>query len=433
MKRILNYAFWIVLWASLIFLAFNRHSKSGYFNYHSEIWADKAGYYVYLPATFIYRFHVDAFPRDIDVKTGNGFSLDTVSKKIITKYPCGVALLQLPFFILAYLFAPILQFEQDGFSPVFHWMMNVAAVSYLIFGLHLLCSILRKYFTSMTAYLTIFALLLGTNLYYYGIDETGMTHVYSFFLFAALIQVLLKYFSLQSHKSLWLILLAIISALIVVVRPVNLLFLPVVFFLDTTSGKECIARMKELYHWKHLIIIIGVFTIILSPQIIYWLYLQGKPLVNTYSGESFTNWYRPAIAQLWFSTNNGLFLYTPLFTIIITSMVIMVKNKIMNGWLFLILFLAISYIFASWWNWSFGCGFGQRCYVEYYAFFSIPLAYAISKTNGLKKRGMRFAIYSVLFLFIIINLKLTYSYDGCWYGGIWNWKEYLKLIISPTK
>jgi hypothetical protein len=163
------------------------------------------------------------------------------------------------------------------------------------------------------------------------------------------------------------------------------------------------------------------------------LYLHGKPLVYSYTGESFTNWYRPAIAQLWFSANNGLFLYAPLFIIIIAGMGMMIKNKFLNAWLFLILFLCISYIFASWWNWSYGCGFGQRCYVEYYAFFSIPLAYVISKTYRHKKKGMRIAIYSFIFLFVIINLKLTYTYDGCWYGGTWDWGEYLKLIVSSTK
>src|SRR5680860_135802 len=82
----------------LLFLTFNRHSKSKDLDYHSEIWADKAGYYVYLPAAIKYKFNPVNFPDSIDVKTGNGFMLDYEHKKIRTKYTCGVALMQLPFF-----------------------------------------------------------------------------------------------------------------------------------------------------------------------------------------------------------------------------------------------------------------------------------------------------------------------------------------------
>jgi hypothetical protein len=86
-----------------IFLSLNRHSKSGIQNYHSEIWADKAGYYIYLPAFFIYNFQVDGLPAEIDKKTGNGFIVR--DGKIITKYTYGVALLQAPFFITCQNFA----------------------------------------------------------------------------------------------------------------------------------------------------------------------------------------------------------------------------------------------------------------------------------------------------------------------------------------
>ncbi len=100
-----------------LFLTFNRHSKSGYFNYHSEIWADKGGYYVYLPAAFKFKFNPDNFPDSIDDKTGHGFTLDYENKKVLTKYTYGVALLQLPFFLMADTFAETLNYKANGFSP----------------------------------------------------------------------------------------------------------------------------------------------------------------------------------------------------------------------------------------------------------------------------------------------------------------------------
>ena len=112
-----------------LFLTFNKHSKSGYFNYHSEIWSDKAGYYVYLPAALNYNFNANNFPDSIDIKTGHGFRLDKANGKVVTKYTYGVALMQLPFFCMAKLLAEPLNMKNNGFSPIYHWSINIASVS----------------------------------------------------------------------------------------------------------------------------------------------------------------------------------------------------------------------------------------------------------------------------------------------------------------
>ena len=59
-----------------VFLTLNRHSRTGIQNYHSEIWADKAGYYIYLPSFFIYNFDGKKLPKKIDTFTGNGFVIE---------------------------------------------------------------------------------------------------------------------------------------------------------------------------------------------------------------------------------------------------------------------------------------------------------------------------------------------------------------------
>ena len=182
-ERKFLYLVLILLLGIMIFLTLNRHSKSGYYNYHSEIWADKAGYYVYLPATFKYAFNPDEFPDSMDVRTGYGFSLDLKDHKIRTKYTCGVALMQIPFYFLADVLTTPLHQKADGFSPVYHRAVNVAAVFYLLAGILFLYLFLRNYFKISVTVLVLASLVLGTNLYYYAIDETGMSHVYSFALF----------------------------------------------------------------------------------------------------------------------------------------------------------------------------------------------------------------------------------------------------------
>ena len=118
-KQLLNVILFVLMSGVLIFLTFNRHSKSGYYNYHSELWADKAGYYVYLPASLKYNFKANDFPDSIDMKVGYGFKLDLEENKVLTKYTYGVAFLQSFFYLLADSLSTSVNQKADGFSPIF--------------------------------------------------------------------------------------------------------------------------------------------------------------------------------------------------------------------------------------------------------------------------------------------------------------------------
>ncbi|GGG53080.1 hypothetical protein [Hymenobacter glacieicola] len=184
MKQLL----WVLFYGLVIFLSLNRHSRSARFTYHSEISGDKAGYYVYLPAAFVYHFDARAFPDSVDKATNDGFHLNQATGKVETKYSYGVALLEFPFWLVA----RGLTTDTSGFSKAEHKAINVASATYFVLGLWLLSTALRRQFTGAATWLTITTLVLGTNLWYYGIIETGMSHVYSFFAFALLLYLLTR-------------------------------------------------------------------------------------------------------------------------------------------------------------------------------------------------------------------------------------------------
>lgn len=330
-----------------LFLSFNKHSQSGYFNYHSEIWADKAGYYVYLPAALKYQFNPEKFPESMDIMTGKGFKLDAENGKVLTKYTCGVALMQVPFFWLADVFAEPLGFEADGFSPIYHWSVNVASVFYLVLGLILLRSFLRKRFGELASILVPLALFLGTNLYYYSIDETGMSHVYSFSLFCAFLYLLqtTDYLTRSSIKTG--LLLGVLAGLIILIRPTNLLFLTTYFFLDLSDKSALFSRVKRLLHFKILVPALLLAFVIILPQLLYWNYASGSMVNYSYGNEGF-NWTNPKLLNTWFSPNNGLFLYSPFYLLSLAALFWMVKSKKANGAFILILFMTLSYVLSSW-------------------------------------------------------------------------------------
>lgn len=416
--------FFFCFYAVCSFLSLNRHSKAEVFEYHSEIFSDKSGYYVYLPALFIYDFKADRLPPDIAIKTGKGFSIDSTGNKIFTKYTYGVALMQSPFFIITHLLAKPLGYQPNGFSFIYNKMIDMAGAFYADLGFIFLFLFLARYVPRKIAFISLAALFLGTNLFYYSIFETGMSHVYSFFLFAVFLYLSDKIFK-PGTAFFTNILFGLTTGLIIIVRPVNVIFLPVFFMFNQPDWKD----IKSLF--KPIVIIAFSASILIIPQLLYWKYLSGHFIMYSYTNEGFTNLLSPKILSIWFSTNNGLFLYSPLVLLILGGIIFM--KKVHPGWsLFLaVYFIFITYVFSSWWCWTYGGSYGSRPFVEYYTLLSLPFCFLIKYMMESKFR--LYLLGSLLILCIAWNLKLIFSFDGYWYGGDWDWSGFGKFLISPTK
>ena len=245
--------FFVGLFLISIFLTFYCHKKSGYFNWQSTIWADKAGYYIYLPSFFMYHFNASECPEKIDEKTGYGFILDHENNKILTKYTYGVAALVAPFFVVARIVSPVLHIPGDGgFSPVFHWMVNIAAVVYLILGLFFLRRFLVYYFKSSLTYILIFLVYAGTNLLFYAVNDTLMSHVYSFFLFAVFLLSMKKYLE-EPGRWLYFILMSFVFGMVVLIRPTNGILLMLFFLWDCLNRKDIFHRIRLFFKPARLI------------------------------------------------------------------------------------------------------------------------------------------------------------------------------------
>lgn len=407
-----------------LFLTFNRHSKTGYFNYKSEIWADKAGFYIYLPAVLKYNLDPKLFPESIDKKLGNGFQLDLENNKVHNKYTCGVAILQLPFYLMADLLARPMGYKADGFSPIYHWAVNIAAIFYLVFGLIFLKEFLSKRYSLNISYGVPLILFFGSNLFFYSIDETGMSHVYSFFLFSLLLFLLDKSKFMAKTSLVSSITIGIVMGLIVLIRPTNIIFLSVLVFLDLDSRQQFLLRFKRILS-RSLPLSLGIFIAIL-PQLLYWKYLHGSYVVYSYGEEGF-NWSNPQLMLNWFSTKNGLFTYTPLYFIIVIALFWMIKKRIRNGLFITLIFLGLSYVLSCWWDWSFGCSFGARSYIEYLALLSLPLAFLFEQVKSMKLSKI-IGFGSIISLIIVLNFYQSYSYDNCFYGGYWDWNTYFQFL-----
>jgi hypothetical protein len=108
----------------------------------------------------------------------------------------------------------------------------------------------------------------------------------------------------------------------------------------------------------------------------------------------------------------------------------MVRKKVTDSFGILAVFIAAAYIIASWWCYSFDCGFSHRGFVDYYALFAIPFAYTLSLLFRIRSIVAKF-IFMALFVFLSyanIRMSMMYSWDPCWNGPNWTYKNYVHVV-----
>lgn len=408
-----------------------RYNNYPYGDWQSEIYGDKAGYYIYLPAAFLHGFHEAEYPEGIEERMGKGFSFR--DGKLYDKYPMGVAVLVSPFFLSAHILALTGDGPPDGFSGDYYEMTYYASVFYFLLGSLVLLAFLRRRYSLRISVVTLILIMFGTNLYYYAFREPLMSHVYSFALFSLLLMLTDNLW--RSPASRRLLPVVLTGALILLVRPSNIIFLPVILFLGLNNPAELKERLRFILKPLNLLLLILVPLLIFTPQMIYWKFLSGSFLFNTYQGEGFTFWDHPQISKVLLSPLNGLLTYSPAYFLILPGAMVMFFRKEADRWLVPVIFLILLYMTSSWYAYHFGCSFGQRSYVEYLALFSLPLASFMRWSFRPAYPFLMIVLLVLMGYLVYVNLGLTRVYQKCHFGGDWEWPPYrmyyLKADIFP--
>jgi hypothetical protein len=447
-RLLIPFLFGLMLWLGF------KHERPG--GSATMIWSDAEGYYIYLPATLIYR--------NWHVWDGNdGLSMLSCcrvndSGMVRTRYTYGVAAMQAPFFLAAHAWASAfhgpgspppadwladypdpnaynlhhrkysaLRGQATGFSDIYGNGLWLATAFYTTLGLWFLRRSLLHVFGEVVASVTALLVFVATNLYYYTVHEAGMSHAYSFCLFAAFLW-LLHLWAERPRLRLSLGLGACL-ALIFLIRPTNVLIAILIILWEVYTWKEMRLRLQSLVKlWPHLLAMAGIGLLFLVPQLMYWRYAFGEWLVWSYEGEGFSNALQPKILKVLFSYQNGLFLYTPIMFLAVAGMVIGWRRRKASGPAMLLVFLLATYVFASWWAWWFGGAFGHRCYVEFYALLALPLGMTVQGIWESKQAWLKWAGAAVLLGCVFMNLRMTALYSPPWDGDGWQWSSYTHVV-----
>lgn len=454
-QRILSIADkFVVLILFCVTLAIGIH-RTEFSRMERVIWSDGEGYFMYLPATFIYGDWTQWDGKD-GLHMIACCGLDE-QRKVQTRYTYGVSALQAPFFLLAHTYASVFQgpnskppiavqtdnswAEQQvqrrftekrgqatGFSSIYGLAATFGAAFYLALGLWFLKNVLKRHFSTITALATILLVFFATNLYYYTTREILMSHVYSFALFAAFIYFLPTWLEDRNWKKS--LLLGLIMALIFLIRPTNLAIALLIPFWEVYDFKSLKSRLGLLARsWPQFLIFVGIVVLIMIPQMMYWKMAFGKYLSWSYGKEGFDYWAKPKILQVLFSPQNGLFAYTPIMLVSMLGIILAWKKRMVSSPGIAIIFAVATYTFASWWAWWFGGAFGHRCYVEFFAMLAIPLGFVIEKVVQSRLKSMQILGLFAFFGFIILNIRLVNIYLPPWDGPDWGFDDYWERIL----
>ncbi len=428
------------LWLSaalLILIVFNR------FNWreNTALQWDQSGYYIYLPAAFIYQ-DIDRYAfypelnRRCQLAPGSDYYalyLQAETGRRLNKYPIGVSLFHAPFFLAAHAVTKAFtHYPPDGFSPPYRLFICLGTVFWSLGGLWLLRAMLRRYFSDGITAVCLLLLLFATNLYNYTAFDPGMSHTYSFFLFAAALFLADRWSRLGRGSDLALLGLA--SGLIVIVRPLNVLLLPLLLIWQPGSDRVRNPFTLLRHRLPAFAAALLLFGCALLIQCAYWKYASGHWVHYSYEGEGF-DFRHPRIIDGLLSYRKGWFVYTPLALFAILGLIPLGwKRPWIAGGIAAYLALVI-YAAFSWHQWYYGGSFGCRVLIESLAVLSLPLACLIAWLSK-SPRLVRLAGSLLLGLCLALNTWQTYQFNIAMIptdGNTkeWYWRAFFKLEKTP--
>lgn len=382
------------------------------------ITGDVRGYYAYLPTLFIQgdiKLEKAAI-YDPNKATHIWFSQAKDGTRFI-KFTSGMSILYSPFFAAGHLYAQNSDYEANGFSTPYKVALTICGLFYLALSLIFSIKFLRLYYSQVVTSITILILFLGTNLFHYLTGSISYSHGYSFALIIIFMYATVKWLTKPSIK--WSIIIGVTSGLMVLIRPVDLLFIFFIPLVHINSWNDLKSRFSLFWNKKtHVTLMLFVAFLMLLPQLIYFKYISGNFFFYSYDDESFF-FLQPQFSDAFFSYRNGWLVYSPLMIFSILGLFLHRYKKPFNLYTVSI-FLLYTYVIVSWWCWWY-VGFGNRAFINLYPLLSIPLAGFIAWIGS--KRGVFKILFGiVVFSGILLNIKQNTQFDK----GLIDWGRMTK-------
>jgi len=401
---------------------------------------DVSGYYLYLPAVFIYhdlgtlRFYPELNKKYNTSGAANMYGMfEEPGGKRNIKYAIGTALFELPFFLVAHVYCLVTHAcDADGYTYPYQLAGIFSNIFWVVCGLFFLRSFLKKYFNDNITAFTLLCIAFGTNLYCYTAFAQGMSHPYGFFLFAGVLYYTdIYYRELKKKHAYWL---GFLLGMVIITRPVNIVIAVIPLFWEVYSVQSLRERFRFFRrNGKDISIGAIIFFGVSFIQMFYWKYSTGHWIHYTYEGEGF-NFLHPHIIDGLFSYQKGWFVYTPIALVCMFGLYALWNDNKKAAPAVVVFFVLMFYVVFSWRGWWYGGGFSARALIETLPVAAFPLAYlSCDIFLGMKNMAIKIAFSVAMSFFITLNLFQTYQYSLGIIHFVYMTKTYYWKVFGKTK
>ena len=378
--------------------------------------SDGHGYYMYLPAFFIYHDPRMTFLDEIDdVGSFSTTYFQSNTGAMVDKYTMGTALLQLPFFLVAHLITLLLNpIGATGFTEYYQIANGVSAAIWYFIGAVFAYKTVCKYIPKKFALLAVIVCTFGSNLFHYATYDASFSHVYSF----AMISIFIYWIHMEKtfyteskcSKRLFYLLGGVIYGLIILIRVTDATVILLYCLFNITGVKDLKNRIKDIASSK--IVFFGIGAIIaFLPQMMYWKITTGKFLMNSYgvtdAGFKYLN--SPKIIQVLFVPERGIFFWCPVLLVGVILGIIW-KDRIKPMFFCSVIFFCVYiYVIASWHSFTLAGGYSHRIFVNIMMLFMLFTGnglYGISQST----KAVKITVYFIFGITTIWNIICMYAY-----------------------
>lgn len=400
---------------------------------------DVAGYYLYLPALFIYDdIKKQAFLDDIidqyspTPENIQSYQLD--NGNYVMKYTMGQALTLSPFFIVAHIWASNSDdYPSDGYSYPYQLLIAIGSFLIAIVGLIYLRKILLEYFEDSIVAMALIAIVFGSNYLEYAGISSGMTHNSLFTYYALLLWNTHQFYTKSSV--IRAIGMGVIIGLMALTRPTEIVAILIPILWNLESINKVILMQKWQFFKDHKIAItLSIFAAMAvgSLQLLYWKIISGDWIVYSYQNEGFS-WLSPHIKECLFSYRSGWLVYSPIMIFSIFGL-FMIRQILRKISLSIIVFsIVFMYVTFSWDVWWYGGSLGQRAMVQSYIVLAFPIG---SFFVWVAKRNALFKLIVIIISILFIYCNIFWTHQGH-RGGMLHvgqmTKEYFWKVLGSTQ
>ncbi len=370
---------------------------------------DTVGYYSWLRSAVV----------DGDLEVGDEFAYYgfggerglTPTGHTHNEFAVGSAVLWSPLYVLAHGFTLAARaagwpLAADGYAPQYVWAASLGSAGWALAALLLTYRLGCRLFSPRVAALATLAVWLASPLVFYTFSHPLMSHANDAFAYALLVTDWQR----TRANSAWRAAAArgAAAGLCALVRLQNAVFLIPLFAGILAQG---VARRSGRWLAVSLGALLVGWGLAFSPQLAVWRVVFGRWIVlnpyDTGGGPTFT-WLCPHILEVLFSTNRGLFVWTPLILPALSGLVPLARCDRRLAGLLGLNFVLQLYVVASWRWWGGSASFGQRFFSNMLPAFGLGLGAWLER---LSRARVRFGwCVATCVLFVVWNGLLVVRY-----------------------